>query len=117
MRPLPDFVDEALWITTEHGGPEKRYYLLRSNPHTFLGRMNAFDPEAGEGFCISKHEIVTMSPEARYFVDGFLIGNEPAPPTDGDGDPLPDDHPHGTTLETCGRQVQRQRRLGSRPEL
>ena len=93
MRPLPEFVDEALWFTTEHGGPGKRYYLLRSNPHTFRGRMNAFDADAGEAFCISKHEIVTMSPEARYFIDGFLVGNQPAPPTDGDGDPLPDDHP------------------------
>jgi hypothetical protein len=93
MRRLPDFVDEALWVTTEHGGPAKRYYLLRDNPHTFTGRMSALDPEANEGFCISKHEIVTMSREAGYFVAGFLAGNQPEPPVDASGDPLSEDDP------------------------
>ena len=93
MRGLRDFIDEALWITTAHGGPDKRYYLLRDNPHTFVGRMSAFDAEANQGFCISKHEIVTMSREAGYFVAGFLAGNQPRPPVDAERDPLPEDHP------------------------
>ena len=93
MRGLPDFVDEALWFTTGHGGPAKRYYLLRENPHTFTGLMTAFDVEAKQGFSVSKNEIVTMSREAAYFVAGFLAGNRPAPPVDADGDPLADEHP------------------------
>jgi hypothetical protein len=93
MRRLPDYVDEALWVTTEHGGPEKRYYLLRDNPHTDTGRMSALDAEANQWFCISKYEIVTMSREATYFVAGFLTGNQPAPPVDAEGDPLPEQDP------------------------
>jgi len=124
MRRLPDFVDEALWVTTEHGGPDKRYYLLWDNPHTFTGRMSAFDPEANQGFCISKHEIVSMSREAAYFAAGFLAGNQPTPPVDAEGDPLPEEDPQqqrwrrattlfaetgvwapGRVCEQCGSQM------------
>jgi len=86
--------------------------------------MYAFDAEANQGFCISKHEIVTMSREAAYFVADFLAGNQPTPRVDAEGDPLPEEDPEqqrwrraatlfaetgvwapGRVCEQCGSQM------------
>lgn len=93
MDPLPDFIDEKLWFTQRYSGPNKKYYLCITNPHTFVGRMYAWDDDAEQGFCVSKEEIATCSTETVYFVKGFLAGNEPAEPLDADGYDYPDDHP------------------------
>ncbi|MFF5084026.1 hypothetical protein ACFY36_43825 [Actinoplanes sp. NPDC000266] len=80
--PLPPDVDPDLWFDTEGCG---RHYLLDGNPHTFPGRMNAYCAERGIRTRVSKAEIVDCSEQTRYFVRGFLSGNEPAPPEPGDG--------------------------------
>lgn len=87
----PDY-DPELWFTM---GPccEGRHYLLY-NPHTFPGRMGAWCPQKQTSFCVSKSEIHDCSDAARYWIQGFLRGNEPDAPTDAeDDDYLPEDHP------------------------
>ncbi|XVV17713.1 hypothetical protein ACQP2X_28685 [Actinoplanes sp. CA-131856] len=74
--PLPPDVDPDLWFDTACG----RHYLLDGNPHTFPGRMDAYCAERGIRTRVSKAEIVDCSEQTRYFVRGFLSGNEPAPP-------------------------------------
>jgi hypothetical protein len=44
-------------------------------------------------FAVSKNEIERMSPEAEYWVKGFLCGNEPDTPLDRDGYDLEETHP------------------------
>lgn len=75
--PLPPDVDPELWFDTEQCG---RHYLLDGNPHTFPGRMYAYCAERGIRTRVSKGEISDCSAQTRYFVRGFLSGNEPAPP-------------------------------------
>ncbi|HEU5379847.1 MAG TPA: hypothetical protein VFV38_30865 [Ktedonobacteraceae bacterium] len=77
--------DEQLWFIQE-GCDEKHY--LQGNPHTFPGRMAAWCPKQQQGFCVSKSEIQECSVAARYWIQGFLSGNEPAYPTDDEGYPL-----------------------------
>lgn len=75
--PLPPDVDPELWFDTEQCG---RHYLLDGNPHTSPGRMYAYCAERGIRTRVSKGEISDCSAQTRYFVRGFLSGNEPAPP-------------------------------------
>ncbi|WP_019030845.1 hypothetical protein [Salinispora arenicola] len=75
--PLPPDVDPDLWFDTEQCG---RHYLVDGNPHTFPGRMDAYCAERGIRTRVSKGEISDCSEQTRYFVRGFLSGNEPAPP-------------------------------------
>ena len=124
MAELPSFIDPELWFTTAHGGPNKRYYLLAQNPHTFFGRMSGYDLEEKIGFCVSRYEIVSCSKEASYFVLGYLAGNEPPPPTDSEGHMLSPEHTlevqwqnaiklfhvtgswgGGRVCQTCGKQM------------
>ncbi|NEQ28535.1 MAG: hypothetical protein F6K28_58120 [Microcoleus sp. SIO2G3] len=42
---------------------------------------------------MSKSEIEECSLEARYWIQGFLAGNEPDAPVDAEGDYLSDDDP------------------------
>ncbi|WFE36208.1 hypothetical protein [Micromonospora sp. WMMD975] len=79
--PLPPDVDPHLWFDTERCG---RHYLLDGNPHTFAGRMLAYCAERGIRTAVSRGEIGACSEQTRYFVRGFLSGNEPAPPESGD---------------------------------
>lgn len=75
-------VDERLWFDAPCG---RRDFLV-GNGHTFVGRMAAWCPHEGVGYNISRAEIGAMSEEARYFVAGFLAGNEPGYPADADGE-------------------------------
>jgi hypothetical protein len=86
---LPDNIDPALWFTTEKDG--LRFYFYKFSPHTFTGRMYAFDPHEFQSFCVSKNEIVDLSRESEYFIVGFLAGNEPPPPSDENGPLIQDD--------------------------
>ena len=76
---LPEGVDERLWIRLH--GKDERLFLLGAS-HTFPGRMSVWEPSKDRGVSVSKHEIVEMSDEARWWVTGFLVGNEPRPPKD-----------------------------------
>lgn len=69
--------DSDLWF--EHNGCEGKHYLL-GNPHTFPGRMWAWCPKKETAFCVSKSEIGEMSIQAKFWIKGFLIGNQPKPP-------------------------------------
>ena len=84
--------DEKLWFTMRDCCADKHYLIY--NPHTSPGRMGAWCPLKKTAFCVSKAEIIEMSPEANYWVKGFLVGNEPDAPLDKDHDDyLPKDHP------------------------
>ncbi len=83
-------IDERLWFTMKEGCCPGKHYLLW-NPHTFPGRMRAWCPVKRAGFNVSKSEIETCSIEARWWINGFLAGNEPPPPLDADGNQLADD--------------------------
>src|SRR5262245_44519654 len=80
MNASKEFIDEKLWFTMRCSAPDKKYFLLVTNPHTFIGRMYAWDADLEQGFCVSKHEIAAWSAEVDYFIKGFLSGNEPRPP-------------------------------------
>lgn len=90
MKTEPIF-DENLWFTMGDCCSGRHYLLY--NPHTFPGRMGAWCPLKKVRFCVSKSEIEDCSLEARYWIKGFLAGNEPDAPTNDEGDYLPDDAP------------------------
>ena len=69
--------DDRLWIELEHC--EGKHFLL-GNPHTFKGRIDTFCPVKNVTFCISYLDIKKMSIESRYWLKGYLSGNEPSPP-------------------------------------
>jgi hypothetical protein len=75
-------IDERLWFEASCGGRD----FLIGNGHTFTGRMAAWCPQKGVAYNVSLSELETMAEETRYFVAGFLAGNEPRYPDDGDGD-------------------------------
>ena len=82
---LPEYVDPNLWFDSDAG----RMYLLADNPQTFPGRMLAYRPTHGDTICVSKNEILeSCSEQTRYFVLGYLSGNEPGPPAGHDGHPV-----------------------------
>lgn len=75
--------DENLWIELENC--EGRHFLT-GNPHTFIGRIDTYCPSKNITFCISYSEIRNMSIESKYWLLGFLRGNEPGPPEEYDGE-------------------------------
>lgn len=79
----PDF-DRALWF--EHRGCRGRHYLL-GNPHTVPGRMLAWCPREQHSLFVARTDIGRMSRAARYWIEGYLHGSEPAPPPGPDGPP------------------------------
>jgi hypothetical protein len=81
---LPADVDVRLWIST--GGCVERDYLS-GNPHTFPGRMETYCPHQPydrRSFSVSKDKILECSSEAEQWIAGYLVGNEPGPPSDDD---------------------------------
>lgn len=75
--------DPRLWFDAPCGG---RDLLLPGQGHTFTGRMSAWCPHQQLSYNVSLSEMGAMSDEARYFVLGFLSGNEPGPPYNDEGD-------------------------------
>jgi hypothetical protein len=71
--------DKKLWFF--HEGCEGKHYLI-TNPHTSPGRMYAFCPKKNSFFCVSKIEMGEMSEQSKYWIEGFLHGNQPDPPSD-----------------------------------
>lgn len=86
-------VDPSLWF--EPGCCRGPHYL-RFNPHVDSepGRMGAWCPTLRRAFTVRREEVIRCSPEARYWMRGFLYGAEPEPPVDEeDGGPLEDGDP------------------------
>lgn len=69
--------DKNLWF--EHLGCTGRHYFL-GNPHTVPGRILAWCPEEKRSLFVSLSSIKAMSKVSSYWVQGYLHGNEPAPP-------------------------------------
>jgi hypothetical protein len=81
--------DKALWFKMKSCCSAK--HLLCGNPHTFRGRIEAYCPNRKISFAVSLTQMDSMSKNARFWIDGFLCGNEPPPPMDKEGDFLPPD--------------------------
>lgn len=73
--------DENLWFKVGHCAGI--HYFI-GNPHTFYGRMWAWCPDKQRTFFVSKNEVLECSVESKYWIIGFLNGNEPNPPVDND---------------------------------
>ena len=98
---LPGFVDPNLWFESDAG----RLYLHADNPHTFPGRMLAYHPSHGPTICVSKKEVLeSCSEQTRYFVLGFVSGNEPGPPPGPDGYPVDPGDPLYDRWSTARRE-------------
>lgn len=69
--------DKKLWFKISDC-KGKHYFM--GNPHTFHGRMLAWCPKKQNSFCVSKEEIIECSIESKYWIKGFICGNEPGPP-------------------------------------
>ncbi len=69
--------DDKLWFN--HKGCDGKHFLI-GNPHTFHGRMWAWCPVKQRSFFVSKDEILESSEQTKYWVKGFLSGNQPSPP-------------------------------------
>jgi hypothetical protein len=82
MAPPPD-LDRALWF--EPGCCADGRHYVHYNSHTFPGRMGAYCEAHDRTFSVWLPEIERSSPEARYWIRGFLAGNEPPRPLDADG--------------------------------
>ena len=76
------YYDDDLWFT--HKGCEGNHYLI-GNPHTHPGRMWAWCPKKQGTIFVSKAEMDEISDKAKTWIHGFLMGNQPAPPTGKDG--------------------------------
>lgn len=80
---IPEWVDQSLVFWTK-GDPSRCYF--EGNSHTYPGRMSAYHEDTGRVFSVSKFEIERLSDGARAWMDGFLVGSEPAPPISEDAD-------------------------------
>ena len=84
MKRIPTDIDRNLWF--HHRGCKGRHYLI-GNPHTVPGRLYAWCPIEQSSLFLACADISSMSKLARYWVAGFLHGNEPDPPPGEDGPP------------------------------
>lgn len=75
MPPHDHPIDPALWV--ELTDSDVRWYVC-GNPHTFPGRFDVWSPDLDVALTISKDEVVAASDPARYWIEGFLHGNEPS---------------------------------------
>jgi hypothetical protein len=69
--------DRALWVDMDG----ERGYLVGS-PHTHPGRFRVCFPDRSDSdyvtIPVSVHELTAISPEARYWLKGFLAGHSPS---------------------------------------
>jgi hypothetical protein len=82
--------DKELWFTFKEHCKDKHFIV--GNPHTFHGRISAFCPEKDVFFNVSLGEIDDMPLTTKYWIKGFLSGNEPTCPVDEEGDDYPPTH-------------------------
>ena len=90
--PEPEHLEEPdplLWFEAPCGGRD----LLTGSGGTYPGRMSAWCPDKKVGYNVSLAAMGQMSQQARYYVAGFLAGNQPGPPTPAEpgADAEPDD--------------------------
>lgn len=88
-QPVPN-IDKNLWVILKWG-PEK-FYVLPSQP-THAGRFTVFDTSKSESFRASFDDVAITSPEAKYWLKGYVVGSSPSNPTNFSGFELPQDHP------------------------
>lgn len=74
---IPEDIDQKLWF--HHAGCTGRHFLL-GNPHTVPGRIWAWCPVEEVSLFVSLSDIEETSPEAGYWLQGYLHGCEPGPP-------------------------------------
>lgn len=74
--------DPLLWFEAPCGGRD----LLTGNGGTYPGRMSAWCPDMQVSYNVSLAEMGQMSQQAKYYVAGFLAGNQPRPPPPPDPD-------------------------------
>jgi hypothetical protein len=81
--------DPLLWFEAPCGGRD----LLTGSGSTYPGRMAAWCLDKKVSYNVSLAEMGQMSQQARYYVAGFLAGNQPGlpPPPDPDADAEPGD--------------------------
>ena len=108
LESLEDSVDPKLWFETRCG----RDFILPGRGHKSLGRMRAWCPHADERYLVSKSEIGFASEQTRYFIDGFLSGNEPDPPDPELSNPIDPPQPYDDVAAWM-RACQRFRATGS----
>jgi hypothetical protein len=60
--------------------------LLAGNGGTYPGCMLAWCPARQVSYNVSRAEMGQMWQQARYYVAGFLAGNQPGPPPPSDPD-------------------------------
>ena len=78
--------DPELWVTSDYC-PD-RDWLIEGNAHTHPGRLAIWCPHRGGGYNLSRDEIRETSVAGRYWIRGFVVGNEPNSPLDDDGFPI-----------------------------
>jgi hypothetical protein len=83
--------DKELWFVLKEEHCKGRHYIL-GNPHTFNGRISSYCPQKNVFFNVSLGEIVDMPLATKYWIKGYLSGNEPSPPVDEEGDVFPTTH-------------------------
>ena len=69
--------DEKLWF--KHLGCTGKHYVL-GNPHTVPGRVWAWCPKEKCCIFVSLNDMGEMSQAAKYWMQGYLNGNEPKAP-------------------------------------
>jgi hypothetical protein len=74
--------DPLLWFEAPCGGRDQ----LVGSGDTYPGRMAAWCPDKQVSYNVSLAEMGQMSQQARYYVAGFLAGNQPGPPPPPDPD-------------------------------
>jgi hypothetical protein len=67
--------DPDLWV--EVAGHDGKLFIM-GNPHTFPGRITGWSYEGNHSLYFSKAEVTAASDAARWWIDGFLHGNEPS---------------------------------------
>ncbi|WP_138754104.1 hypothetical protein [Paenibacillus sinopodophylli] len=83
-------LDNELWFNFKEHCSGKHFIV--GNPHTFHGRISAYCPQKDVFFNVSLREIDEMPLTTKYWIKGFLVGNEPACPVDDEGDVFPRTH-------------------------
>ena len=73
-NPAPSETDPNLWVEVD--GLDGKLFIM-GNPHTYPGRITGWSYEGNHSYYFSKDEVTAASDAARYWIDGFLSGNEP----------------------------------------
>ncbi|NDZ96925.1 hypothetical protein G3I13_17405 [Streptomyces sp. SID6673] len=77
-RHLPDWVDPRLVVRIS--GQGDALFAIVGNPHTFRGLLAINDLATGQNMSVRPSQIREATEFARGWLEGYLSGNEPAPP-------------------------------------